>query len=127
MAALGHDAKINAAFSGNVRWFEIRQTTTTPRLAQRIATAFDVELPEEHASDNEAITALRRVLPTEPILLLLDNVVDPAIVNPLHALGANVVVVVTMRVIHDVALLHIPEKAWLTVGELTADEAWALV
>ncbi len=127
LAALGHDPDIHTAFSGNVRWFEIRQTTTTPRLLQRIATAFGAELSEEQASDNDAASTLRRVLPAEPILLLIDNVMDPAIVSPLRALGAGVVVVVTMRVIHDVALLHIPERAWVTVGELTADEAWALV
>ncbi len=127
MAALGHDSEINAAFSGNVRWFEVRQTTSIQSLVQRIALAFGAELLEEYTTDNDSMAALRRVLPNEPLLLLLDNVVNPTVVSPLHALGSGVVVVVTARVIHDVALLHIPEKAWLTVGELTADEAWALV
>jgi len=127
MATLGHDPEINAAFSGNVRWFEVRQSTTIQRLAQRIALAFGEELAEEYASDNEAVNALRRVLPNEPLLLLLDNVVNPTDVSLLHALGAGVVVVVTLRAMQDVALLHVPEKGWLTIAELTEAEAWALV
>ena len=127
MAALGHDPEINTEFAGNVRWFEIRQTTTTLRLVQRIATAFGKELSEEYASDSDAITALRRVLPDEPFLLLLDNIVNPTDVSLLQALGQGVVIVVTVRTMQDVALLHIPEKAWVMVRELTADEAWALV
>jgi hypothetical protein len=127
MAALGHDPDICTTFSGNVRWFEVRQTTTVQSLIRRIALAFDVELLEEYATDSDAVAALRRVLPAEPLLLLLDNVVNPTVVNPLHALGPAVVVVVTARVIHDVVLLHIPEKNWITIAELTTDEAWALV
>ena len=127
MAALGHDSEINAEFFGNVRWFEVRQFTTIQRLAQRIALAFDEQLAEEYTSDNEAITALRHVLPDEPLLLLLDNVVNPTDVSLLHALGAGVVVVVTLRAMQDVALLHVPEKGWITVGELADAEAWALV
>ncbi len=127
MAALGHDPDIHTAFTGNVRWFEVRQSTTIQRLAQRIALAFGKELSEEYASDNDAVAALRYVLPNEPLLLLLDNVVNPTDVSLLHALGAGVVVVVTVRAKQDVALLHVPEKSWITVAELTDTEAWALI
>jgi hypothetical protein len=127
MAALGHDPDIHTAFTGNVRWFEVRQSTTIQRLAQRIALAFGEELSEEYASDNDAVAALRYVLPNEPLLLLLDNVVNPTDISLLHALGAGVVVVVTVRAKQDVALLHVPEKRWITVAELTDAEAWALI
>jgi len=127
MAALGHDPVIHTEFTGNVRWFEIRQTTTTQRLVQRIALAFGAELSDEYVSDSDAVTALRHVLPAEPLLLLLDNVVNPTDISPLHALGAGVVVVITIRAMQDLALLHVPEKAWLTVGEFSDAEAWDLV
>jgi hypothetical protein len=127
LAALGHDAAIQAAFAGNVRWIELRQSTTTHRLAQRIAQAFGQELPNDNKDNAEIITALRDILPAQPILLLLDNVVNPAVVAPLHALGPHVVIVVTARAVRDMAVLRIPEKAWVTIGELEPDEAWALV
>ena len=127
LAALGHDAAIQAAFAGNVRWIELRQTTITIRLAQRIAQAFGQELPNGNVDNAEIIAALRDVLPAQPILLLLDNVVDPTVVAPLHALGPRVVIVVTARSVRDMAVLRIPEKAQVTIGELEPDEAWALV
>jgi len=127
MAALGREAEIQAAFSGNVRWFEARRTTTTHRLAQRIAQAWGQELPDDSDSINDHMAALRRVLPDGPVLLLLDNVVDPTVINALRALGPRVVVVVTLRAVQDVALLRVPERAWFTLGELTEVEAWALI
>jgi len=127
LAALGHNTAIQAAFAGNVRWIELRQTTTTHRLAQRIAQAFGQELPNGNVDNADIITALHGILPTQSILLLLDNVVDPTVVAPLHALGPRVVIVVTARSVRDMAVLHIPEKAQVTIGELEPDEAWALV
>lgn len=127
LAALGHDTAIQAAFAGNVRWIELRQSTTTHRLAQRIAQAFGQELPNDNKDNAEIITALRDILPAQPVLLFLDNVVNPTVVAPLHALGPHVVIVVTARAVRDMSVLRIPEKAWVTIGELEADEAWALV
>ncbi len=127
LAALGHDATIQAAFAGNVRWIELRQSTSTHRLAQRIAQAFGQELPNDNKDNAELTAALRDILPAQPILLLLDNVVNPTVVAPLYALGPHVVIVVTARAVRDMAVLRIPEKAWVTIGELEPDEAWALV
>ncbi|HOU14122.1 MAG TPA: NB-ARC domain-containing protein, partial [Anaerolineae bacterium] len=126
LAALGHDTAIQAAFAGNVRWIELRQTTTTHRLAQRIAQAFGQALPNGNVDNAEIIAALRDVLPAQPILLLLDNVVDPTVVAPLHALDPRVVIVVTARSVRDMAVLRIPEKACVPIGKLERDEAWAL-
>jgi len=127
LAALGHDATIQAAFAGNVRWIELRQSITTRQLAQRIAQVFGQELPNGNQDDADIIATLRDILPSEPILLLLDNVINPTVVAPLHTLGPHVVVVVTARAVRDMAVLRIPEKAWVTIGELEPDEAWALV
>lgn len=127
LAALGYDATIQATFAENVRWFEVRQSTTPQRLAQRIAQAFGQELPKDSDAVADMVAALRRTLPDGPILLLLDNVVDPAIISPLHALGPQVMVVVTIRTVQDAAALRVPEKAWITIGELEPAEAWALV
>jgi hypothetical protein len=75
----------------------------------------------------DIIVALRALLPSQPILLLLDNVANPAVIASLRTLGPQVVVVVTLRAVQDVAALRIPEKAWVTLGELEPDEALALV
>ena len=132
MAALGHDPDIHAVFAGNVRWFEVRRSTTIPRLAQRIARAFGQELANGNGAPAngdtaDVIAALHHALPAGPVLLLLDNVVNPAVVSPLHALGSQVVIVVTVRAVQDAARLRIPEKTWMTIGELTPKEAWTLV
>ncbi|MFN2284474.1 MAG: NB-ARC domain-containing protein, partial [Anaerolineae bacterium] len=127
MTALGHDPGIQTAFAGNVRWFEVRQTTTTHSLAQRIAQAFDQVLPEGGGTDADVVACLQRVLPNAPLLLLLDNVANPAVVAPLQALHPHVVVVVTVRAVQDAAALDVPKKAWVTIGELDPEEAWELV
>ncbi len=127
LAALGHDMEIQAAFAGNVRWIELRQSTTILWLVQRIAKTFGQELPDGNEDNADIIVALRALLPSQPILLLLDNVANPAVIAGLRTLGPQVVVVVTLRAVQDVAALRIPEKAWVTIGELEPDEALALV
>ncbi len=126
LAALGHDREIQAAFAGNVRWIELRQSTTIVWLMQRIAKAFGQELTYADEANVDIIVALRALLPSQPILLLLDNVANPAVVASLRTLGPQVVVVVTLRAVQDVAALRIPEKAWLPLGELEPDEALTL-
>ncbi len=126
LAALGRDMEIRAAFAGNVRWIELQQSTTTLWLMQRIAKTFGQELTYADEANADIIVALRALLPSQPILLLLDNVANPAVVASLRTLGPQVVVVVTLRAVQDVAALRIPEKAWLTLGELEPDEALTL-
>jgi len=127
LAALGHDPAVREAFSGNVRWFEVRQSTTTPHLARHIARSLGLAWPAEVETTADSVAALREVLGQTPVLLLLDNVVHPAVIQPLRALGPNVTVVFTSRSAQNAAALLVPEPAWVTVGEFQAAEAWALV
>ena len=127
LAALGHDPAVREAFSGHVRWFEVRQSTTTLHLARHIARSLGLAWPAEVETAADSVAALREALGQTPVLLLLDNVVHPAVIQPLRALGPNVVVVFTSRAAQNAAALLAPESAWITVGEFQAPEAWTLV
>ncbi len=127
MAALGNDAAIQQAFAGQVRWFELHQAASEPWLCRQIALSLGKALPPEIDTSDDAINALRTVLPDAPLLLLLDNVTNPRTIQFLCDLGPQIVVVLTTRSLPAVVTLQIPESARLNVAELTSEEAWELV
>lgn len=127
MTALGNDAAIQQAFAGQVRWFELRQATSELWLCRQIALSLGKALPAEIETNDDAINALRAVLPDAPLLLLMDNVTDPRTVQFLCELGSQIVVVLTTRSLSAVVALQIPESARINITELTSEEAWELV
>ncbi len=126
MTALAQDAEIQAAFAGGICWCEVKQGEPPLTLARWVAQAWQVDWPDNVTTTTEAQAVLRAGLPETPVLLLLDNVVSAPLLQAVRQLGPQVVVVLTTRTLAVPATLQIPEAAWLTIGELTPPEAWAL-
>ncbi len=127
MAALAHEAEIQAAFPGGIAWFEIKQGMQPAALARQIAQVWQADWPDSVTTPQAAQAALRAALPGSPVLLLLDNVTEAATVQALLNLQAPVVSVLTTRTLVVPTALRIPEAARVKVSELTPAEAWTLL
>jgi len=125
LVALGHDDKLQRAFMGGVRYFEVQREMTSLALARLVSRSLGKSLFLKEHTVEEARDGLHSELEGQKVLLLVDNVWDSRRLDVLRNLGPGIVVVFATR---DARLASSLALRWqVHLERLTEQEAWKLI